>query len=246
MRRSEWPLAILAFLILPALILDNHSRGMQFHRLSEAINWIVWVGFCGEIGIKAWLSGDVRTFWKHSWFDLAIVLVTPPFFGPEYLQAFRMLRFARAARLARLLRVAGVAGIALESAKDALQHRKIHYVAAFTIFVVSLGAMGIYVVEHGRNPNITSLGDAFWWSIVTATTVGYGDVSPVTGEGRVIAVTLMLVGIGFISILTATVASFFVDQGNNNGDEIRQLQERLARMEQKQDELLERLKERAF
>ena len=73
--------------------------------------------------------------------------------------------------------------------------------------VVSLSAFGIYAVEGGQNKNITSVGDGFWWAIVTATTVGYGDVSPMTTEGRFIAVALMLVGIGFISILTATVAS---------------------------------------
>lgn len=242
-RLSEWPLAILALAVIPALLLDEPSRRPQFHRVSELLNWVVWLTFCGEVAVKAWLSGNAREFFRHAWFDLVIVLASPPFLGPDYLQGVRVLRLARVARLARLIRVLGVAGIALETAKDALQHRRFHYVVLVTVVIVSLGALGIYGVEGGANHNILSVGDAFWWAIVTATTVGYGDVSPTTTEGRFIAVALMLVGIGFISILTATVASFFLDQGK--GD-LARVEERLARLEQKQDELLALLQQRIF
>src|SRR5436853_326114 len=89
-----------------------------------------------------------------------------------------------------------------ESAQSAaVRHRQFHYVALTTIVVIALGAIGIFAVEHGENKAIGSLGDAFWWAIVTTTTVGYGDVSPVTTEGRLIAVALMVVGIGFIGVL---------------------------------------------
>jgi voltage-gated potassium channel Kch len=80
------------------------------------------------------------------------------------------------------------------------------------------------------------IGDGIWWAIVTATTVGYGDISPVTTEGRIIAVVLMLLGIGVIGAFTATVASFFVSQ--DEGSEIRALEARLDRLEGKIDRLL--------
>jgi voltage-gated potassium channel len=69
-----------------------------------------------------------------------------------------------------------------------------------------------------------------WWSVVTATTVGYGDVSPVTAEGRVIAVGLMLLGIGFVGVFTAAISSEFFDHGRVN-----HVEERLARIEAKLD-----------
>lgn len=242
-RVTEWPLALLALAIIPSMLLDNHAQGSDFHKVSEALNWVVWLTFCAELAVKAWLSHDLRGFLRHSWFDLLIVVFSPPFLGPEYLEGIRVLRVARLLRLVRMLRVLAVAGIALESAKDALQHRRFHYVMLLTAVIVSIGALAIYGAEHGQNKNIESIGDAFWWSIVTATTVGYGDISPSTTEGRLIAVVLMLVGIGFISICTATVASFFFDQDKDaqakeRADALSQVHERLERLERKQDELL--------
>ena len=63
-RLSEWPLAILALAVIPALLLDEPSRGLQFHRASEILNWIVWLAFCGEVAVKAWLSGNAREFFS--------------------------------------------------------------------------------------------------------------------------------------------------------------------------------------
>jgi voltage-gated potassium channel len=242
-RASEWPLALLALAIIPSLLLED--RTPEFHAWSDRLNWVVWLAFCGELVIKARLSHDVRGFLRHSWFDLIIVLFSPPFAGPEYLQGLRAFRAVRLLRFLRVLRVLAVAGIALESARDALQHRKFHYVVLVTVVTLGLGSLAIYAAEHDHNPTIRTVGDAVWWSIVTATTVGYGDISPTTVEGRLIAVALMLVGIGFISIFTATVASFFLDQSKQEqGGELGQIHARLMKIENKQDELLELVQHR--
>ena len=116
-------------------------------------------------------------------------------------------------RILRFMRGAAVAAMGLRMAREALRHRRFHYLLLATAVIVTLGAICIYSVEHGTNKSIATLDDAFWWAIVTTTTVGYGDVSPVTGEGRVVAVVLMLLGIGFLGVLTATITSFFFDQG---------------------------------
>ena len=239
-RATEWPLGILALLIIPSILLDNHAERLSFHEIALWINWIVWIAFCGELGVKAWLAPDRRYFFRHAWFDLLLVVLSPPFIGPEYLPGLRAARAIRLVRLLRFTRALAVAGIALESARDVLSHRKLHYVGLATAVIVSLGAFGIYGAEHGHNPAIGSIGDAFWWAIVTSTTVGYGDISPGTTEGRLIAVLLMVVGIGAISILTATVASYFLDQDKEDrAAEFAVLQERLARLEDKQDQVLE-------
>jgi len=68
--------------------------------------------------------------------------------------------------------------------------------------------------EFGKT--VESFDDALWWSFVTATTVGYGDISPVTTPGRIIAAILMLTGIGFIGMLTGVISTFFISKKRTN------------------------------
>jgi voltage-gated potassium channel len=239
-KATEWPLAFLALLVIPSILLDEHTTRLGFHQTALWLNWIVWLAFCGELVVKAWLAPDRRYFLRHAWFDLIIVVLSPPFIGPEYLSGLRAVRAVRIVRLLRVVRAVAVAGIALESARNVLAQKQLHYVVVATAVIVSLGAFGIYGVEHGQNPAIGSIGDAFWWAIVTATTVGYGDISPTSTEGRLIAVVLMLVGIGAISILTATVASIFFDQDTQKRKaEFDRLEARLDGLVATQNRILE-------
>lgn len=82
-----------------------------------------------------------------------------------------------------------------------------------------VGALAVYSVERGASGStITDFGTALWWAFVTVTTVGYGDFSPVTFQGKIIAVVLMFTGIALIGIVTATLASWIVDQVNLETD----------------------------
>jgi voltage-gated potassium channel len=138
-------------------------------------------------------------------------------------------------RLLRLIRAGAVAGIGLRLSRRLFGRRRFHYTALVAIAVVFMGALGVFLFEAGENRSIGSFGDALWWAVVTATTVGYGDVSPVTLEGRLIAVVLMLTGIGVIGVFTATVASVFFEEDRTDLADIR---ERLSAIEQKLDTLL--------
>jgi len=77
---------------------------------------------------------------------------------------------------------------------------------------ISGGAIGLYLVE-GNVPEskVTNLGDAFWWTIVTVTKVGYGDIYPVTVEGKIIASILMIIGIGILGVLISTLGASFIE-----------------------------------
>src|SRR3954453_16467736 len=84
------------------------------------------------------------------------------------------------------------------------------YVLILVVVVLLTGAGGFYLEEHGRNANVHSFGDGLWWAIVTMTTVGYGDISPVTPGGRLVGAVLMISGISALGLFTATIAAYMI------------------------------------
>ncbi len=228
-RRAAVPVTVATILLVPALLLDGASLA-TWRQLGAILNWSTWLVLAAHVAVVLWLGG-VRAGWRLVWFDAVLVLVTVPFAPPPW-QTARMLRLLRVVRL-------GVTfAVALHHVRSVLQHRQFHIVAMIAAVAVALGAVGLYQVEYDANANIRSVGDALWWAVVTATTVGYGDISPVTTEGRVIAVALMLLGIGVIGAFTATVASFFVTQ--EEAPDFKAMARQLAQLEAKVDVLLAR------
>lgn len=149
---------------------------------------------------------------RAHWLDVAIVGLTVPFFG-ELLSSLRLLRLAR---LLRLLRVGVVVARAIRAERSLTSGSTFRFVALLTIFVVVVAG----AAQAGLNANeFASVWDGIWWAVVTVTTVGYGDLYPSDVEGRIIGIAVMLVGIGFLSVLTATVASLFV-QNDTSSDEV--------------------------
>jgi len=145
---------------------------------------------------------------ERGWLDL---LGSIPSFG---LVPFGgLLRLARLSRLARVTRLLS-GQKKKEITADVLAHRGqyasfITIMAAVLVMVVS----SIFVLDfesHSADANITSGGDALWWSIVTLTTVGYGDQFPVTAGGRITAMFVMFMGVGIIGALASILASFLV------------------------------------
>jgi voltage-gated potassium channel len=229
----DWVMTALALAVVPAVLLEEHAATPGWRQIGVLLNWTIWIAFCGDYLARLVAADDRRAYVAHAWIDLAIILVSPPFLVPRGWQDVRTLR---ALRLLRLFRATAVLTAALRVAHQTLRHRRFHYVALVGVTTIALGAAGMYLLEHDINPNVKTIGDAVWWAIVTATTVGYGDVSPVTADGRVIAVVLMLVGIGMIGVFTATVASYFLESDSRR--ELAVIDDRLARLEAKIDRLV--------
>ena len=84
--------------------------------------------------------------------------------------------------------------------------RRLRTILAALLFFIFLFGYLFYVSE----PDVRNLGDGIWWALVTITTVGYGDITPVTTLGRVVASSLMLLGLGLIATITAIVSAKFI------------------------------------
>jgi len=150
------------------------------------ISGIVWLAFVVDYVVRLILSPNRWVFVRGHPLDLVMVLVP-------------MLRVLRAILLVR------------RSFRNVSTERIAGSLLTIVGIIVVAGALLEYAVEHNApDANITTVGTAFWWAIVTTTTVGYGDTYPVTTSGRVIASMIMLVGIGLIGTVSATVASWFV------------------------------------
>jgi voltage-gated potassium channel len=116
----------------------------------------------------------------------------------------------RLLRLIRLFRILHLYSRILSF--SAQTNNRLLYIVAVSGMAVSGGAIGLFLVE-GNVPDskITNIGDAFWWAIVTVTTVGYGDIYPVTTEGKIIAGVLMIFGIAILGILISTLGASFIE-----------------------------------
>lgn len=170
--------------------------------VDPAICVLFFTRFCWEFQH----AEDRRKFMRWGWIDLVAAV-------PE-VEVLRSLRLARVILLVRLLRSTTrvVHEISVLLARD----RTYTVMAAgFSVFFMSiLGSSFILLgLEKGApGSNIQAADDALWWSLVTITTVGYGDFVPVTDEGRIVAAGLMLVGLGLTGTLTGVVASWIFDE----------------------------------
>jgi voltage-gated potassium channel len=217
----DLPLMILALLWLPVLVVPivaHLPAGVA--STFDVIDYLVWAAFVIEYLVKLYLAPSRREFIARHLVDLAVVA----------LPLLRPLRALRLLRLLNLARVGVVLANALKRARDILTHRGLHFVLLAVLgIVIVCAALELAFEQHAHDSTIHNLGDALWWASVTVTTVGYGDKYPASAGGRGVAVVLMLVGIGLVGVLTATVASYFVEEKADQ--EKAELNQRLDRIE---------------
>jgi voltage-gated potassium channel len=227
----EWVIIVLALAVVPVMLIEESELSDAWKFAAMVGNWIIWIGFTVELAFVLKVAPRKRAALRAHWLDVAIVGVTVPLL-PALLAA---LRLARLLRLLRLARLAALGSRALAAEKLLTSRQGFRYIALATGMLIVVAGFSISIADTESFPN-PWLG--IWWAITTVTTVGYGDFVPHTLAGRVIAGALMFVGIGFLSMLTAAIASTFVSR--DIGEE-----ERLTKTEQSEVmELLRRIERR--
>lgn len=221
--RTQWPLAgcAVCFLVLYSV----EVLGQPPDWLGRTISWLLmalYMPFVVDYVVRLALAENrLRWFVRH---PLELAVVTLPFLQP--------LRFLRLIPVVRTLH--GVFG-------NPVRGGVIAFTALAAVLLVYVSALAQLSYERtASDAQIKTFADALWWSVATITTVGYGDFTPVTGGGRVIAVFLMIGGITLIGVITGTVAHWIVDQVS--ADDKAQQAATVAHIEDLQDEII-RLRE---
>ena len=156
-------------------------------------------------------ASDRRRYLKRHCYE---ILAAVPAISFVLLDSNMMLGAAlRSIRMIRLLVVSSRLLRLIYVLSEVLSRSRILYLTVFAAIIVILGATGVLILEENvPGAKITNLSDAIWWSLATVTTVGYGDVVPVTPEGRVLGVLVMIVGIAFLSIFISTLGATLVER----------------------------------
>lgn len=194
-QRFEWPVVIAALLTIPILIIQESNLGRPWQVIGAVLNWGTWLTFATEVAVMLWVVPRRRTWLRTHVLDLAITVLTPPF-APAAWQAGRAFRLVRLLRLLRAF-----------SLRRLLSLEGIKYAALTAAGTVVIG--GAVVANLETSEHLTTW-DGIWWAATTVTTVGYGEFTITSDGGRIIAMAIMLVGIGFVALLTAFIADRFI------------------------------------
>jgi voltage-gated potassium channel len=221
---TAWPMLVLALAIIPLILIPMLVHlSPRAERLVTAADWLIWAAFATEYIVRFTLAPRKRLFFRHNLIDFVVVAV-------PFAQPLRLLRSVRVLRVLRATRVMAVAGKGAKEGRSLLSRENFSYALLVILLAIAGGAALVLSVEKlAPGANIKSFPDALWWAISTIATVGYGDRYPVTAEGRAIASVLMILGIGLVGLIAATLASFFVEEHGNA--ELAEVNERLKRIE---------------
>ncbi len=179
----------------------------ETNQVFNVLDVLMWLFFLIDYIYRLMKSEHKIRFIKENKIDVLTII--------PYFSAFRLLRLIRVVevmplfRFMKVLRAAAMLSNVSKRIGVFFRTNNFHYVAGITLIVILLGAGGVSLVEA------MPFKDALWWSIVTVTTVGYGDIVPKTGLGRIIASLSMMSGIGFIGLFTGTISSYFLNRRVN-------------------------------
>jgi voltage-gated potassium channel len=201
-RVTYWPLTIaaLAFLLAYTFQVIGDLSGF-WSTVCGVVVGGTWVLFIADYLVRLAMSRPKRLWMRSHLFDAAVVLIPT-------LKPVRLL-----GALVRVLSHRRTAGASLRAAL-------LVYGAGTALLLIWQTSLGVLEAErHAPGASITNFGDAVWWAFCTITTVGYGDYTPVTVQGRVLAVLLMLGGVVLVGLVVASFSSWVVERASRGHED---------------------------
>ena len=220
-RAIDWPLMVAAVVFLAAYAVPVLDPDLPTWLLGlcQWLSWITWAVFVIDLVVRLALADERLRYLVRHWYDVLVIVL--PLLRPL-----------------RLLRLIPLLSVLNRRAQTRLRGRVAIYVAGGASLLAFCAALAVLDVERSSpDANINDFGDAIWWAVTTMTTVGYGDRYPVTGIGRLVAFALMVGGIALLGTVTATLASWLVENVEAEKDQAEDLQATVRRLEAKIDRL---------
>ena len=229
---------IMAIMVIISIVLIVLSYGSVIDINSgypALLNNTLLVIFAIDYFTRLYLAKDKKKFFKENIFDLLSIIPVSASFN-----FFRLARLSRLAVVFRLVRLVGLTG----KLNRLLQISGLVYIIYISIAILIISATMYSVSEH------VSYDQSLWWAIATATTIGYGDISPHTPLGKFAAILLMIIGISFIGVLTSSLTNFFIRDHTNDRMEtvlkkLNQLEQSNRDLQKEVHELLDRQKDQS-
>ncbi|QEA31890.1 potassium channel family protein [Secundilactobacillus malefermentans] len=234
------------WLVVGLTLISFLNVALMIIRLGDwQTEWWVATGltiiFAIDYGIRLIKAKNRKSFLITSAFDLLGIIPMHPGFV-----IFRLARLVRIIRYHHLFWHLGISGKWTRNFHRFVYDTGFIYLFAISVAIISLSALLFSIFEH------RSLPQALWWAVTTATTVGYGDITPSTAGGKAIAIILMLGGVGFIGLLTSTITDYFTNETadkakteeQDDRELLRQLSAQITRLDQKVDKLQSKINQK--
>lgn len=196
-RRLEIPVLLVTLWIPVHWFMD--VKGLLTPLQSHLGDWVIWMVFLLETSILTYLVDDKLRYLRQNWMNLVIIAGGVPMVW-NFTPLTGVLRSLRLVLLVGLLfRFSG-------NVRQFLAHNRLGTTLAVSLVVIVLAGLLMSAIE----PGVKTPWDGIWWAWVTVTTVGYGDIVPTTGVGKLFAAFLILMGVALFSLMTANFSSFFI------------------------------------